>query len=389
MLKNNIVVLVKPTHNCNLDCEYCYDKEEKGQIKNSLIKNETIDKISTLLKNAYKNVNWTWHGGEPLTVSIEQYEKYMKSINKTLCNVNFSMQSNGTLLDEKIDSFLDRNKIDLSISYDYTNNNKNRKHNVKISEMDPEGKRSVINVIDLESSNLLIDFYEKNKSSSRNVSFNKIFLDKETDSNLEKYTDNFIEYFRYYIYDNMCVKEDRMFKSYFEKIFGLIDKCSIMCNHEDCLNKFLSINPDGDVFNCDRFGLKNAKKYRFNNVDDYKFTMLEYKETDGYKTLLNDILKFKKECHGCRIENLCSGGCLADRVDDLGNINVSLKNESECYFNKRVYSFIFETIFNLTKDELLDINPFIYEAIFANKIMLKFMIDEMQGDILNENININ
>ncbi|MGL5313765.1 MAG: radical SAM protein [Peptostreptococcaceae bacterium] len=389
MLKNNIVVLVKPTQECNLDCSYCYDKDEKHLIKNKKMPVETVKKISTLLKNAYKNVNWTWHGGEPLLVPVEQYEMYMAEINKTLKNVSFSMQSNGTLIDEKIDKFLEENKIDLSISYDYTNGNKNRNHEIKISDMDPEGKRSVINVIDLESSEFLINFYEKNKSSSRNISFNKIFLDKETDDNVELYTDNFIKYFNYYIYDNMCVKEDRMFKSFFEKIFGIRNKCSIMCNHEDCLNKFLSVNPDGFVFNCDRFGTNKADKYCFGNVDEYKFTMLEYKETQGYSNLVNDIIEFKKKCDGCEISSLCTGGCLADRVDSNGKIDVTIMDKNECYFNKKVYSFIFNTIFNLKKEELLDINPFVYEAIFENKIILKFMIDEIQGDVLNENININ
>lgn len=385
MVKDSIIALIKPTHNCNLNCSYCYDANERASSCN-IMSTEMVSKTAYLLKNAYANVNWTWHGGEPLTIPKEQYIEYHKAIEEAELNPRFCLQTNGTLLNKEWRDILNDLEIHPSISYDFTNKNKNRGHSMNIGRMDPLGKYGVINVIDFESSKELISIYETTKLSSRGVSFNKIFLNSEMDDNVVEYTENWIKYYNHYIFDNDAKRMDRSFFAYFNKLFEIYNNNG-MCDLNNCLNNFISVSPDGNIYHCDRFGNISGSKYCFGNVMDYEFTMLEYKESEGYKKMLRDILEFNKSCSKCEIVNICSGGCLGNRVNKNGVIDLTIKNESGCYFDRKIFSFIFDTIFNLKKEQLIELNPFIYEKIFEEKIILKFMIPEIQEGVLDENIN--
>ncbi|MGL5715511.1 MAG: radical SAM protein [Paraclostridium sp.] len=385
MKRDSMFLLVKPTHECNLSCEYCYDAKEKLTCENKIIKDEAIEKISKLCSETYFYVNWIWHGGEPLMVSTENYKKWHKGIleNTKGMELEFGMQSNGALYTKEIKKDLQDLGVKYTISYDIINDNEKRKNAKKIQSIDPYGELGAITVVDFDSSFKLIETYEFLKISKRKITFNKIFLDKKTNENMEQYADNWIAYFKHYIFDKACIKDDIFFHSIFNKIFG-IDKSSSFCAENKCINKFLSVNPDGKVFPCDRFGVNNADHYCYGNVEDYKYSMNEYIFTDGFNKYKDDLLKADEKCKGCEISVWCAGGCKANRVDSDGKINVSVLNEYDCIFYKKVYSFIFDTIFNLKVEEFIDLNPNIYEDIFEEKIMLKCFIDGIKRNELDD-----
>ncbi|GGF92639.1 radical SAM protein [Cysteiniphilum litorale] len=88
------VVIAKPTKACNADCSYCsaipYDKEKW-----------TVEKFmhiwDTLKPGLNQQVQWIWHGGEPLLMSPEFYTSCYEYAKLTHPNVRFEMQSNITL----------------------------------------------------------------------------------------------------------------------------------------------------------------------------------------------------------------------------------------------------------------------------------------------------
>lgn len=391
MRDDNIFLLVKPTHNCNLNCEYCYDAPERNLIKNKIINDKTIKKASELAFNCYNSIKWVWHGGEPLLAGVDNLTKWMDIINsnaKKRHELIFAMQSNGTLYNDEFKKLFEEKKVKYSVSYDFINQNEKRKLKRDITDIDPLGKISCINVIDYQSSFKLIDTYEKLKVIPRKISFNKIFLDKETYENIETYTENWIKYFHHYIFDKECIKDDNLFHSIFNKIFG-IDKNVSFCAEGNCINRFLCVNPDGDLTSCDRFGKVNAERYSFGNIHDFEFSLNEYKLTKGYENYINDIKIAEEKCKDCDISIWCTGGCKANRVNEHGIIDLSKLNEYDCYFYKKVYNFIFNTIFNLRIDQLLDINPNIYNAIFEEKIMLKFIIEKIKEAEKDEKFTVN
>lgn len=123
------------TQNCNLRCSYCV---YSGQFQNfrthkniSMSNTLAIDAADYFLKHAspYDDLYFTFYGGEPL-LNLPLISKVSKYLKKNLKNrINFSITTNGTIINKKIIEYIKKNKVFLTISLDgnkYTHD-KNRK----------------------------------------------------------------------------------------------------------------------------------------------------------------------------------------------------------------------------------------------------------------------
>ena len=78
----SLTVIVKPTHNCNLRCKYCYvpDSAEQGLMDDITLAN-TIEKTVKYVgkvdgpDNKNPRTHFIWHGGEPLLMGINFFQK--------------------------------------------------------------------------------------------------------------------------------------------------------------------------------------------------------------------------------------------------------------------------------------------------------------------------
>lgn len=117
-----VLFILQPTGLCNLNCSYCYLSEEsrKNSEKMSLpVQKELIKKIAN--SKYSKNAHLCWHVGEPLTVGIAFYRNFFKMLQEEGGNANtiqYSMQSNGTLINEDWISLIKEYNIRLSLSLD-------------------------------------------------------------------------------------------------------------------------------------------------------------------------------------------------------------------------------------------------------------------------------
>ena len=111
VLRKTITLVVKVTHLCNLKCDYCFYLN-KNYISSS---SESLDinRFKEILLKTSKiseNINIVFHGGEPLLMPIEYYNKvldYQQTLEKDF-SVKFlnSIQSNGTILSKQIVTLL-------------------------------------------------------------------------------------------------------------------------------------------------------------------------------------------------------------------------------------------------------------------------------------------
>ena len=119
------LVVIQPTPFCNLDCDYCYlpDRQLKKQLSLDLI--EPIFK--TIFTSPFVGQDFTvcWHAGEPLTVPISFYEAAMEQISKAEsqynqqpCQVHYSFQTNGTLINQAWCDFFQQYPIHVGVSID-------------------------------------------------------------------------------------------------------------------------------------------------------------------------------------------------------------------------------------------------------------------------------
>ena len=119
------LVVIQPTPFCNLDCDYCYlpDRQLKKQLSLDLI--EPIFK--TIFTSPFVGQDFTvcWHAGEPLTVPISFYEAALERIreveseyNQQPCQVNYSFQTNATLINQAWCDFFQQYPIHVGVSID-------------------------------------------------------------------------------------------------------------------------------------------------------------------------------------------------------------------------------------------------------------------------------
>jgi len=121
--------LLKVASRCNLNCDYCYvykHEDQSWRDQPHFIAEQNVSLFAERL-NAYvllhhlPEFSVTFHGGEPLLYGTGNLVRAAQTIRATVatsCNVEFSLQTNGTLLtDENLNEF-EAAKISISLSLD-------------------------------------------------------------------------------------------------------------------------------------------------------------------------------------------------------------------------------------------------------------------------------
>ena len=207
-MKNNITIICKPTHNCNMDCEYCYDKKEKQLVKNNKMPLELLEHLIRISLKSFKNIVWIWHGGEATLMGKDFFVKANEIFNKYKTDehdINFYMQSNGKNFDETR-KWIDELNIKPGYSYDIINDNEYRKDKYNLlDKLDKDD--GVISVVSEPYADLITPFI---KYQNKGITFNKLFFQKDID-NVDGYVDSFIKLFDYILW-NKKTKIEKKFK---------------------------------------------------------------------------------------------------------------------------------------------------------------------------------
>ena len=118
-------IMIKPAGSlCNLDCHYCYYLD-KADIYGGREPRMTVEMLETVVRdyiaaNDVPEVQFNWHGGEPLVMGLDFYRKALEfqrkyADGKTVFN---TLQTNGTLLDAAWADFFRENHFLIGLSLD-------------------------------------------------------------------------------------------------------------------------------------------------------------------------------------------------------------------------------------------------------------------------------
>lgn len=123
------------TKNCNLNCKYCYehDNKENGNMS-SYIEDKTLNNIKKSISNSNEDMHLVqFHGGEPL-LNFKLIQKFVEEIEKIKGNstIQYGLTTNGTIWNTQMDEFFKNHRksfsgyISISIDGDIQTHNKNR-----------------------------------------------------------------------------------------------------------------------------------------------------------------------------------------------------------------------------------------------------------------------
>lgn len=331
-MKNIKYLVLWLTDDCNLECKYCYAYPVFTKNKMSfLLAKEAIKKY------AEKKFTLVLAGGEPLLnfKIIEEIYKYLKEENY---EVKIGLQTNATLITDKMAKKLKNMDINIGVSFDGT---------IQINE-NLRGKTKQT----IQGINFL-------KSYNKDVSLNCVITDKNIN-----YIENLVE-FAYYmgningigldllriteksiknsilpasdisIYENLkkAYIKSKKLKKLTGKEIGIREieeikyREKILCeNSHYCyasIGQSMVVLPNGDSYPCSSF--VNDKNYYMGNV----LSTIKIKKLSSGKY---------KYCQICEYKSICKGCCPA-RMEFNKNYGEEVK---DCVLRKAVFKILLE-----------------------------------------------
>ncbi|HLW10131.1 MAG TPA: anaerobic sulfatase-maturation protein [Fermentimonas sp.] len=350
-------VMLKPVGSkCNLDCDYCYYLEKENLFTN---KNQVMSE--TLLERFIKqyiesqttpHVMFTWHGGETLMRPLSFYKKAVELQKKYAGGrqVDNSIQTNGTLLNDSWCEFFKENNFLVGISIDgpqefhdeYRRDKMGRPSFQRVLKgikllQKHEVEFNCLAVVNDYNVDYPLEFYNFFKEiGCKYVQFSPIVerirkdnlllklataKEKANEVDLAPYTvpaDKWGD-FLCAIFDEW-IKEDvgKMYIQIFDStLANWVGEQPGVCTMAKTCGHAGAMEFNGDVFSCDHFVFP---EYRLGNINDKTIAAMMY--SDEQLKFGNDKFdKLPQQCRECDFLFACYGECPKNRFikDKYGN----------------------------------------------------------------------
>ena len=332
----NQTIILRMTDNCNLNCTYCYDKMNKNKDKNNFEKDiEEVIKYILFLNNDEKQVQKIiLHGGEPLTIPINQYEIFLEKLTKKLPKCKFSIQTNATLLTVEHIKLFEKYNINVGISLDGCNEEQNScriykdGHNsfdkvMQSIELLQKSKIhfGIIVTISKKHINQEKELYNFIKENNLRCSIRPAFPVKNSKNDMILSSNEYYNFFKnlfdiWYDDESGAISINQIADLYDELFKVLESKYRVNCcsDCETCFGKFISLDRKGNVYSCNRtYGLK---EFYYGNINEITKEELNSKIESFNKNRVSYLRNSK--CTSCKIYEYCYGGCPASAFNIYG-----------------------------------------------------------------------
>jgi uncharacterized protein len=122
-------IVLKVASRCNLNCSYCYvynkgddSWRDRPAIMPEPVFLSALERIASHCElSKQPSVSITLHGGEPCLIGLERFDNWCELIRRRLpasLRLKFSLQTNGTLLNEAWARMLAKHRVHVGISLD-------------------------------------------------------------------------------------------------------------------------------------------------------------------------------------------------------------------------------------------------------------------------------
>ena len=358
MYKENI--LVDKTRNiqliltkrCNFNCKYCFSTHD-----NKDMDYDTLRKLIKFLNNKkLPKCNINFFGGEPMLKYNDLIVPFIKEIREHKFEGNFSIITNGTLLNkERIKYLIDNNvAIMISLDGDYKTFSKNRNSNVEFYNKIIENVKEILSY-KYNNFEVRLTYREDdicnlahNIEYLYNLGIKKVQIYHEYDIKLNEIHKKQLKYefekiMKFYVNkkDLNIFFMDRLLHYYFNKdqyTRKILSNCG--CVNEDKFS--FSMDYDGQFYTCHHFNSEHKFNEEFNMgniVDGFNFEKIKSLSQDNLKNkYINEYNQREEKCKDCKLYNLCSANCIIQNLKLHDNIFIN--DEIACNINTIAYDVI-------------------------------------------------
>lgn len=351
--------LIKPASSlCNLACKYCFycDIAKNREVYSYGIMNKnTVEAlIDSSLNGNVTSITYAFQGGEPTLAGLSFFTYFVSYVNKKKTNqkIQYSLQTNGYILDQEWVSFFKKHDFLIGVSLDgYAEN-----HNKLRSDLqgEPTFKRineSITllqkyqipyNILSVLTKQLaahpkeLYAFYKRKRFSYIQLIPCLPTYPNTVDEDLyaltpkEFYTfyDTFFElwledfkrgeYISIALFDNLFT----IFKNRIPGQCGAVGNCQLQ----------MVVESNGDVYPCDFY---SNDRYRLGNIKSNSIS--ELSKSGVVSRFLKEPKRSNKNCGRCKFQKICNGNCKA--------LNVAYYDEEYCgyqQFLEKYYKILYE-----------------------------------------------
>jgi uncharacterized protein len=356
-------IIAKVTEKCNSNCLYCdvVRKKNTGKTMSFLVLAALFSKINEYLEEQKnEEINLLWHGGEPLLPGINYFRRIIdiqhEYCRKTKDRIIHSIQTNLTCLTNDYIEVLHELGIDsVGTSYDPEPHMRGPgkkvdtlAYNLKFVEavkiLDKFnigwGLIYVVTKKSLNDPQGVFNFLT-NLRLTGGINFNPVLIYDKERKHLAITPEEFVGFLGA-IFPEWWAHRERYpdiepFKSL---VCNIIDgDTSLSCvDSGSCTYHHINISPEGDASQCGRSS--DWEILNYGNITRNSIMEILYHEDRKQLDLRTKNL-FSSECAGCRLWNICHGGCPLDAWSK----HKDFQHKSEwCYSKKGFIEKYFEPV---------------------------------------------
>lgn len=364
----NISLLIKPVSgSCNMRCKYCFYEDEMSHREIKNYGRMSYDVLEALVRRVFHEasgtINFMFQGGEPTLIGLDFYKTcidLVRKYNKNNDVVNFSIQTNGLLINDEWADFFHKHKFLVGISLD------GNEESHDCNRLDLEGKGTYSRVmkaievlkkhqVEFNIVTVIQGKVAENISAIYNLYKRNHFMYQQYIECLEPFTEDdakpiwldnkeyatfLIKLFRKWSSD--IKKGNYVYNRYFENLIMILKGyCPESCGMMGRCGIQWVIEADGSVFPCDFYVLD---PYKLGNIMDHSFKEMEKVRIDsGFIQFSETILD---ECKRCKWFMLCRNGCRRNCEPSIHNRR---QKNRFCSAYKEFYENVYEELVELAK----------------------------------------
>lgn len=330
-------IMIKPASSlCNLRCKYCFYCDVAANREVFSLGKMSEDTAEKLIKDALRfadgsSVAFAFQGGEPLLRGMDYFKFFTETVkanNHKGSEIYYSIQTNGTLIDDEWARFFTEHKflVGLSLDGDYEGNkfrvdangqnsyykiitaaNKLKKHGTEFNIL------TVLTGYCSDNAERIYKFFRR--QGFKYIQFIPCLrpMGDKTESELymteKQYSDFLIRIFNLYVKDFVRGNyiSIRQFDNWVRMYLGeRAEQCGLMGH---CTHQFV-IEGNGNIYPCDFYC---SDEWCLGNIND--LTLEEMAKGKRAFEFIKESISVDEKCKKCQFYPLCrAGGCKRNKV---------------------------------------------------------------------------